>query len=40
MLLIIACGSVTQYSYRSIFLATISIILLEADKAFKKWFES
>lgn len=40
MPLIIACGSVTLYSYRIIFLTNISIILLEADKAFKKWFES
>lgn len=40
MPLIIACGSVTLYSYRTIFLTSISIILLEADKAFKKQFQS
>lgn len=40
MPLMIAHGSVTLYSYRFIILNIASIILLEADKAFKKQFES
>lgn len=36
----IADGSVTLHSYRFIILNTASIILLEADKAFKKQFKS
>lgn len=36
----IAYGSVTLYSYRFIILHIASIILLEADKAFKKQFKS
>lgn len=40
MLMMIAHGSVALYSYGFITLNIASIILLEADKAFKKQFES
>lgn len=39
-MLLIAHGSVTPYSYGFIILNSASIILLEAQKAFKKQFES
>lgn len=40
MPLIIAHGSVIPYSYKVIIFNIVSIILLKADNAFKKQFES